>query len=374
MNKMVLQTLITLMVGIPVAIFLLRLFFKNSILFKIGALWAINLFLIIVNTKMTDTFNDKYPQFLSLPTGLIVSVIIVYIMYKTVRGPLDKSINNLEKLSEGKLNIKLDNELESRADELGILARSIKKLSNNLTQVVMNISTGASTIADLGNQLAKSSELLSSAANEQASSIEEISSSMEEMTSTIQNNSDNSQETERMAVSVNSKIKTGTESAITAAKSMKEITETIKIINDISFQTNLLALNAAVEAARAGEHGKGFAVVAGEVRRLAERSKNAAKQIEDVSKNGTNISEKASIELNEVLPLMAKTTGLIQEITAASQEQSSGANQINVSVQELNSLTQRNATRAEEMANSAEELKVYSAKLIELIQYFDFNH
>lgn len=294
-------------------------------------------------------------------------------MFKTVRGPLDKSIKNLERLSEGKLNIQIDADLENRTDELGILARSIKRLSENLTQVVMKISTGASTIADLGNQLAMSSEMLSSAANEQASSIEEISASMEEMTSTIENNSNNSAETERMAVSVNSKIKGGTESAITAAKSMKEITTTIKIINDISFQTNLLALNAAVEAARAGEHGKGFAVVAGEVRRLAERSKEAAKQIELVSSNGTEISEKASIELNEVLPLMGKTTNLIQEITAASLEQSSGANQINVSVQELNNLTQRNATKAEEMAASAEELKDYSAQLIELIKYFDFN-
>jgi methyl-accepting chemotaxis protein len=372
MNKMVIQTLITLLVGIPVAILLLRLMFKNSILYKIGVLWSINLLFIIVNTKLTDSFNTYYPQYLSLPTGLVITVILVYIMYKSIRGPLDKSIANLEKLSEGKLNITVDSAYFERNDELGVLSRSIKKLTENLTAVVMNISTSASTIADLGKKLAKTSETLSDGANQQATSIEEISASMEEMTATIQNNSNNSVATEKMAFSANEKVKLGNESALTALNSMQEIAEKIKIINDIAFQTNLLALNAAVEAARAGEHGKGFAVVASEVRRLAERSKIAAMQIEEVSKNGAMISEKASLELNEILPIIGKTTDLIQEITAASQEQSSGASQINQAVQELNDLTQQNAIKAGEMADSAEDLKNSSGQLIELIQYFDF--
>ncbi|MBN1118760.1 MAG: hypothetical protein JXA77_16230 [Bacteroidales bacterium] len=373
MNKVFLQLLITLLVGIPVTIIILRLLLKKSMLFTIGVLWSINLLFIIVNTKLTTIYNEAYPQYLSLPIGAIVSIILVYVMYKIVRGPLDSALGNLEKLSEGKLNINVDGKFENRQDELGILARSIKKLSSNLNEVVMSISSGASIINDLGFQLAESSESLSSSANQQASSVEEISASMEEMVSTIENNSSNSIQTEKIAFSANEKVKIGNESAHNALKSMTQIAEKIKIVNDIAFQTNLLALNAAVEAARAGEYGKGFAVVAAEVRRLAERSKEAAKQIEEVSSKGAAISAKAGEELNEIIPLMGKTTGLIQEITSASQEQSTGANQINASIQEINGLTQQNASKAEEIASNAEELKNYSNKLMELIKYFDLS-
>ncbi|MFK5949406.1 MAG: methyl-accepting chemotaxis protein [Methylococcales bacterium] len=141
-------------------------------------------------------------------------------------------------------------------------------------------------------------------------------------------------------------------------------------MNDIAFQTNLLALNAAVEAARAGDQGKGFAVVAAEVKRLAERSRDSANEIIEVSQKGASVSEQARELMNKNLPEIKRTSELIQEITAATLEQKSGAIQVNESVQQLNSITQQNASSAEELASSAEELTTKSKMLTELISFF----
>lgn len=370
MNSVFKDILLVLGVGIPLAIFVLWLLFKRSILFQMGALWAINLLVIVISTKLTDSFPEQYPQSISLPAGMLVSIFLIYLVYKRIHKPLQKSLKNVETLSNGDLDILIDQQDVLRNDELGILAKSLGKLSGTLMSVIGNIMNVSLQVNSASSQLRATSTDLSSGTSREAVSIEEISSSMEEMVVGINSNGENSARTKGIAFQANQSVIEGNRAAQKAIKTLKEITEKIKIVNDIAFQTNILALNAAVEAARAGEHGRGFAVVANEVRSLAERSKFAANEIEEMSKSASEISEQASEKLNMSIPLMETTTELVSSISSSSSEQGLGAQQINQAISEININIQSNATTAEEMSASAEELEKYAGELIENISFF----
>ena len=196
---------------------------------------------------------------------------------------------------------------------------------------------------------------------------------MEEKVANIQQNSDNSNQTEKITIKTADGVKNGSQTTLNAVSSMKQIAEKITIINDIAFQTNILALNAAVEAARAGEHGRGFAVVAAEVRKLAERSKKAAEEIDVLSKSGVGISEIAGQQLQAIVPEIEKTVRLVQEIALASKEQNLGAEQINSALQQLNQVTQQNASTSENVATNAENLSKQAERLNKIITYFQIS-
>ncbi len=273
----------------------------------------------------------------------------------------------LTALSEGdltqKYSIETRGELKSMGDSLN---KSIDILSNLISVVVSN----ANNIASASVEMSSSAQQLSEGATNQASSVEQISSSMEEMTANIQQNTSNSRQTEKISTGAAKEILNSKEAVIETVNSMKTIASKISIIGEISRQTNLLALNAAVEAARAGEHGKGFAVVAAEVRKLAERSQLAASEIDEVSGKSVDIAQRSGQMLSEVVPNIQKTSDLVQEITASSVEQSSGAEQINNAIQNLNNVVQENAATAEELAAGAEELNSQSLQLQEAVAFF----
>ena len=188
------------------------------------------------------------------------------------------------------------------------------------------------------------------------------------MNATIRQNADNSQQTEKIALKSATAATESGKAVSETVEAMKEIARKISIIEEIARQTNLLALNAAIEAARAGEHGKGFAVVASEVRKLAERSQTAARQISDLSATSVQVAERAGEMLARLVPDIQKTADLVQEISAASREQTTGAGQINASIQQLNQVIQQNAGAAEEMASTAEELAAQAEQQQSMIE------
>jgi len=272
---------------------------------------------------------------------------------------------NAKLVAQGNLMVELKKRCDS--DEL---MESLSNMVIKLKEVVTEVQNAADNVAAGGQELSATAQQMSQGATEQAASAEEISSSMEQMASNIRQNTDNAMQTEKIAVKSSADAKEGGKAVTETVSAMKQIASKISIIEEISRQTNLLALNAAIEAARAGEHGKGFAVVASEVRKLAERSQAAAGEISHLSSSSVAIAEQAGDMLNKMLPDIQRTAELVQEITASSKEQDSGAEQINKAIQQLDQVIQQNAGSAEEMASTTEELSSQAEQLKATIAFF----
>ncbi len=301
--------------------------------------------------------------------GLILLYIVVFIVASQIVKPVNQSVEFAHEIAQGNLKATLE---MKQNDEMGELARSLTEMVTNLKAIILDVIKSSDEINRSGNELSSSSNELSGGASNQAASSEEISSSMEEMVATIQQNAHNAQQTEEISNRAVTGIKEGFESAKVALHSMDAIAEKIVIIKDIAAQTNILALNAAVEAARAGEHGRGFSVVASEVKKLAERSQKAAVEIMELTNTGVEVSNKSGEQLAKIIPDIEKTALLVQEITASSLEQQSGAEQVNKAIQELNEVTQQNSEAAHHFTNSAERLTGLSDKLKEVVAFFKY--
>jgi methyl-accepting chemotaxis protein len=276
-------------------------------------------------------------------------------------------------ISNGNLNIKMEDKELQKKNEFNEIATAVNKLSSNFKESIGKIVSISEDVKNAGSEISKSSQILNQITTEQAASVEEISSSIEEIASNIQQNTDNSRITENEAAQISHQIKLIHEKSELNLTAVQNIAEKINAINEIAFQTNILALNAAVEAARAGEHGKGFAVVASEVRRLAENSKKVSEEIQQLAIGCLKLTQDNNNIISEIVPKVERTTSLIKEITAASIEQNSGTSQINVSIQQLNNNSQLSASSSEELAATANSLDENSSKLVELTTTFTIN-
>jgi methyl-accepting chemotaxis protein len=301
----------------------------------------------------------------SLVIAIVLSLMITVGLVQQLGGEPSEIQEIAQELAEGNLTLKFD----SSRKLIGVYG-SMVELTTRLRDVVASIMDGSQNIASASGQMSSTSQELSQGAQEQASSAEEISSSMEQMVSNIQQNMDNAMETEKISIKAAEDMKEGNIAVVQTVESMKKIAEKIGIIGEIARQTNLLALNAAVEAARAGDHGKGFAVVAGEVRKLAERSQNAAEEIDKLSRSSISIADRSVQLLELIVPNIQNTAKLVQEIAASGQEQNSGANQVNNGIQQFNQVIQQNAAGSEEIASSSEELSAQADNLLELVSFF----
>lgn len=302
--------------------------------------------------------------------GLVIMYIVVWLIASYILKPINRSVEFTKEIARGNLNAKI--EINS-SDEIGELLSSLKEMSDKLRTIVSDIVSSSNEIATASIDLSNSSKIMLDGASNQAASSEEISASMEEMVANIQQNSENAKTTEKIAFAASEGIKTSFGSSKKATSTISIIDSKITIISDIAKQTNILALNAAVEAARAGDYGRGFAVVAQEVKKLAEKSQEAAKEISALTKEGVYITKLSGTELEAIIPEIEKTTQLIQDIAVSSIEQQSGVEQVNLAVQTFNLTTQQNTQTANSASENAENLAQLAERLKELTSYFEIN-
>ena len=301
--------------------------------------------------QITDTYNGDFNTIKNNLNTLIVA--------------MNEITTAAEQIANGNLTVELHE--RSAQDKL---MRALSTMVAGLTRTVSDIRSIAGEVSSASQSISTASIQVSKGASAQAAAAEEASSSMEEMVSNIRQNSDNAQQTDKIANKSAKDAQESGKSVLEAVTAMKEIANKISIIEEIARQTNLLALNAAIEAARAGEHGKGFAVVAAEVRKLAERSQKAAGEINQLSATTLTVSEKSGEMLSKLVPDIQRTAELVQEISAASKEQDTGAEQINKALQQLEQVIQQNASAAEEMASTTEELTGQSEQLVSALSFF----
>jgi methyl-accepting chemotaxis protein len=270
-------------------------------------------------------------------------------------------------MANGDLTQRITRDAEGVFDQVKNDANST---CEKLAAIIEEVRAAADALTGAANQVSATAQSLSQSASEQASSVEETTASIDLMSASISQNSDNAKVTDSMAAKASKEAGEGGQAVTQTVQAMKQIAQKISIVDDIAYQTNLLALNAAIEAARAGEHGKGFAVVAAEVRKLAERSQEAAKEIGDLAANSVSTAERAGKLLDEIVPSIQKTSELVQEIAAASQEQSQSVTQIGGAMGQLSKATQQNASASEELAATSEELSGQAEQLQQSVAFF----
>jgi len=329
--------------------------------------------------KAADLFDSVRRQTINLIIAvsliaIIAAIAIAWSITRSILGPVQMMAAATAEIAAGDLTTTVS---VTSKDEIGQMANSFAEMTANLRSIMQNISQAAQQVASSSEELSASSQNLANAATEQASSLEETSASIEQLTSSIEQNSANAQKTNEVASKAAKDIEKGGEAVLNTVESMKKIAEQISIVDDIADQTNLLALNAAIEAARAGEMGKGFAVVAVEVRKLAERSQQAAKEIIALSKESVSQAEKAGKLIQEVVPAIRQAAQLVQEIASSCAEQSSGSEQIRTAVGQLDQITQSNSATSEEAASASEELSSQAMAMQEMVNQFkigDYAH
>lgn len=321
------------------------------------------------NYNNSLSINDKIRSNSTLIFSIIVSVFGIsgWLLTSSIATPLTQSVRTTQKVSEGDLTENIE---VLGKDETSAVLSALKKMIGQISGIITNIKTSSQNFLESSSQVSASAQQISNSANQQAAASEEISASMKQMTASVDLNSENAKRTEVVANQVVDKIKEANDSVVHTVAAMREILKKVTIIKEVANKTNLLALNAAVEAAHAGEHGKGFAVVANEVKKLADHTQAAAKEIDSISISSMQIAERSEKQLLTVIPDIRNTALLISQISVSSSEQTLAISQIDTAIEKLASINQQNAALAEELAASAEELSGQAMGLMDSVAVF----
>ena len=334
--------------------------------------------------------NASYSQALWILFAVMIAVLAVIIFVwlgvrKTLISPLNRLIDSIRHIAGGDLVKRID--VESH-NEMGELAHSLRHMQGELARTVGEVRQGADAIYSGASEIAMGNNDLSSRTEQQAASLEETAASMEELTATVKQNAENARQASHLALSASETAQKGGKVVDNVVQTMRDITassqkiaDIISVIDGIAFQTNILALNAAVEAARAGEQGRGFAVVAGEVRNLAQRSAQAAREIKSLIEDsvsrvdlGSTLVESAGETMDEIVNAVTRVTDIMGEIASASDEQSRGIDQVGLAVAEMDRVTQQNASLVEESAAAAAALEEQASRLTQAVAVFRIQH
>lgn len=331
-----------------------------------------------------DSQRERWAQVVVLALmalALLISVTAWLVLRRRVLRPLDEAAQLLDRVAQGDLTSRLD---VREGNEIGRLMTGLRKMQENLSQMVLQVRRGVEEIFHGSKEIAQGNADLSSRTEQQAASLQETAASMEQLASTVQQNADNARQADHLAAGSMEVARRGGEAVSEVVATMTEISssstkiaEIVNVIDGIAFQTNILALNAAVEASRAGDQGKGFSVVASEVRTLAQRSAQAAKEIKQLIddsvnkvKAGSDQVGRAGDTMREIMESVQRVADIMGEISSASQEQSLGIDQINRAVAQMDQVTQQNAALVEQAAAAAGSLEDQASSLAQAVSAF----
>ncbi|SKC05205.1 methyl-accepting chemotaxis sensory transducer with TarH sensor [Kosakonia radicincitans] len=339
----------------------------------------------LYETAVSDSESSYGSAIWIMITVLIVVLLVIIGVWAGIKraliGPLNHLIDNIRHIAGGDLVQRID---VHGSNEMGVLADSLRHMQSELVRTVSDVRNGANAIYSGASEISVGNNDLSSRTEQQAASLEETAASMEELTATVKQNADNARQASHLALSASETAQKGGKVVDNVVQTMRDIAassqkiaDIISVIDGIAFQTNILALNAAVEAARAGEQGRGFAVVAGEVRNLAQRSAQAAREIKSLIEDsvgrvelGSTLVESAGETMGEIVNAVTRVTDIMGEIASASDEQSRGIDQVGLAVSEMDRVTQQNASLVEESAAAAAALEEQASRLTQAVSVF----